>query len=1314
MNKSIFSHVFLGIFLWFMQSFGLYAQQDQFRVLEGIPHLPVFANTAVLASPETGMWIYSVSNDGPVIYDGVDWIDLCYNSASGVANTYFQVKNKIPYFSIQASAISNPASGSMYLNSSANIVSVYTGSSWVDFRDLNDNNIVENAKFSSLSGAIQLPVLSSNPSPAGLSAGAIYFSSVDKALKYYDGTAWNEIICNYGPVPNPVTITVASVVKEGYNLTGSYTYTDVENDLPDTPLLQWYRADNNTGTNLTAITGETGSVYTMGASDVDKYITFGVTLRALTGRLVGKEVLASYEGPVLINDLPVVNSVAYTGTQRNFEVLTGTYIYFDTEANPENGTTFKWYRADDDSGTNATAIAGSTAQTYTLTLADVGKHIAFSVTPASSVGNSPGLEVLSSYNSVAIIDNDVPIASAVSFSGTLRNFEVVSGAYTYFDTETDPQSGTTFKWYRADDDAGTNAIAIAGATTQTYSLTQADVGKHIAFAVTPAASFGNSPGLEVLSSYSSSAVIDNDVPIASLVNFSGTLRNFETLTGSYTYSDTEGDPNVSSFKWYRANDNSGGSAIEIGSATANTYTLTAADLGKYIAFGVTPAASFGNSPGVEVISTYSSSAVIDNDIPIASAVNFSGDLFKTQILTGSYTYADTENDAAASIFKWYRADNDAGLNALTISGATAQTYTLVAADVNKYIAFAVVPASSFGNSPGLEVRSAYKGPVSDNLPPLASSVSISVDNILKEGYGLTGSYIYSDTEGDSEAGTVKQWYRADNSGGTNRHSIIGENGTTYTLTSLDVNKYITYGVIPGASSGSTPGTEVFATYKGPVLANELPIASSVIFAGVLKNTEILSGTYTYSDVENDVESGTSLKWYRADNSSGLNQVGITSATASNYTLTTADVGKYVAYAVKPAASSGNSPGLEVISTYQGPIIENAAPVFASVSVSGGVLQVGYSLTASYTGYSDVDSDLAGTHIYKWYTANDIGGTGQAIISGENSSSYLIQVGDVGKFISVGITPVATSGTSPGVEVFASYVGPILPNQAPVITNLSIPSSLFQTATASPSYTYSDNENDAQGTHIYNWELASDVSGNGALSVSSSSSYTLQAADIGKYLRLTMTPKAATGAPTGISVQTEWIGPIQICGGIISHNGTTYNTVLLTPAGKDASCWMKESIDGNFSGITNYFISPAQYYYSARDVFGNPTVTAEVKPDDYRHHSSVCPTGWALPSYNDFDNIRNSMPELSKLEWNQSGTVLLDNWATSPELQSGTTPTLLGSNYSVNMTSGQYVSSGTLVYYFTGASLYRQSNVYQWTSSNSWERRYLYQIKCVKD
>ena len=53
-------------------------------------------------------------------------------------------------------------------------------------------------------------------------------------------------------------------------------------------------------------------------------------------------------------------------------------------------------------------------------------------------------------------DNVAPVASNVTFSGTLEVGQILTGAYTYTDNENDAESGTAFKWFISDDNTGTN------------------------------------------------------------------------------------------------------------------------------------------------------------------------------------------------------------------------------------------------------------------------------------------------------------------------------------------------------------------------------------------------------------------------------------------------------------------------------------------------------------------------------------------------------------------------------------------------------------------------------------------------------------------------------------------------------------------------------------------------------------------------------------------------------------------------------------------------------------------------------------------
>lgn len=101
---------------------------------------------------------------------------------------------------------------------------------------------------------------------------------------------------------------------------------------------------------------------------------------------------------------------------------------------------------------------------------------------------------------------------------------------------------------------------------------------------------------------------------------------------------------------------------------------------------------------------------------------------------------------------------------------------------------------------------------------------------------------------------------------------------------------------------------------------------------------------------------------------------------------------------------------------------NTAPVATDVEFSGG-LQIGETLTASFT-YTDADADPAGAHTYTWYLATDALGTGQTVAQTGTSDTYVSVLADDGKYLAVEVTPVATSGESPGIAVLSDYQGPI--------------------------------------------------------------------------------------------------------------------------------------------------------------------------------------------------------------------------------------------------------------------------------------------------
>ncbi len=125
-------------------------------------------------------------------------------------------------------------------------------------------------------------------------------------------------------------------------------------------------------------------------SALSRTVSFTVNDGALTSAVVSRQINIT-----AVNDAPVAGTVTFTGTMIPGSTLTGSYLYSDAEGDPEGTSTFRWYRADNASGTNEVAITGATARTYILVSADAGKYVSFQVTPAASSGTTPGVPVRS-------------------------------------------------------------------------------------------------------------------------------------------------------------------------------------------------------------------------------------------------------------------------------------------------------------------------------------------------------------------------------------------------------------------------------------------------------------------------------------------------------------------------------------------------------------------------------------------------------------------------------------------------------------------------------------------------------------------------------------------------------------------------------------------------------------------------------------------------------------------------------------------------------------------------------------------------------
>ena len=167
-----------------------------------------------------------------------------------------------------------------------------------------------------------------------------------------------------------------------------------------------------------------------------------------------------------------------------------------------------------------------------------------------------------SYNfTTATLVNSTPTGS-VTVTGTPTQGQTL----TVSNTLADPDGLGVFNYlWQA------NGVAIPGASLNSLTLSQDQVGKTITVAVSY--SDGHGTAESVASTATATVANINDLPTGG-VTISGTATQGQTLTAANTLADADGLGTIS-YQWKAA-------GVNIAGATTNTYTLTQAEVGKVI------------------------------------------------------------------------------------------------------------------------------------------------------------------------------------------------------------------------------------------------------------------------------------------------------------------------------------------------------------------------------------------------------------------------------------------------------------------------------------------------------------------------------------------------------------------------------------------------------------------------------------------------------------------------------------------------------------------------------------------------------------
>ena len=308
------------------------------------------------------------------------------------------------------------------------------------------------------------------------------------------------------------------------------------------------------------IAGATSDTYTLVDADLDKAVKVRVIF---TDNADNEETLTS-EATAAVEprpNSPATGAPTISGTVRVGETLTAeTSAIADADGLDNVGYSYQWLADDAD-------IAGATSDTYTLVDADLDKAVKVRVIFTDNADNE---ETLTSEATAAVEPRpNSPATGAPTISGTVRVGETLTAETSAIaDADGLDNVGYSYQWLA-------NGADIAGATSDTYTLVDADLDKAVKVRVIFT---DNADNEETLTSEATAAVEPRpNSPATGAPTISGTVRVGETLTAETSaIADADGLDNVGySYQWLA-------NGADIAGATSSTYTLVDDDAGLTI------------------------------------------------------------------------------------------------------------------------------------------------------------------------------------------------------------------------------------------------------------------------------------------------------------------------------------------------------------------------------------------------------------------------------------------------------------------------------------------------------------------------------------------------------------------------------------------------------------------------------------------------------------------------------------------------------------------------------------------------------------
>ena len=571
--------------------------------------------------------------------------------------------------------------------------------------------------------------------PAGTADGCIVGTAAGLAPSFSDWPATN----NTGATDRPHglraaadsgVVTLTWLAPDADTEPSDYRILRHRPETGETEPLVYVSSTGNTATSFadTAVEPEVLYVYRVHASD-----------------LIGQ--LGEVSEPVSIrvprSNSPATGAPVITGMAQVGQMLTADiYDIADADGMENTGFRIEWLA-------DGMVIQGAYAHVYVLVAADEGKRIEVRVSFTDNAGNEETL-ISAATDTVAARPN-TPATGLPTISGAAQVGEMLT-ANTSVVADADGLSNVQYEYQWLADDAD-----MAGATSTTYTLVEADEGKTIKVQVSFTDDAGNE---ETLTSGATAAVAARpNSPATGASTISGTAQVGETLKADPSgIADEDGLESASFGYQWLADD------ADIAGATGLTYTLAAADEGKAISVRVNFTDDAGND---ETLTSEATGAVV--------AAEPAGPPAKPRSLTSQVSHDtvtltwNNPNDDSITGYLMLRRDKDIHQEGTFVpvapdTGTARTTYTDASIEPERRYVYRIKAINAHGLSEISSWVRAYTPAAPDPAPevparPTGLSATVSHDTVSltwanPDDDGITGyAILRRDKDVQTEEGT---------------------------------------------------------------------------------------------------------------------------------------------------------------------------------------------------------------------------------------------------------------------------------------------------------------------------------------------------------------------------------------------------------------------------------------------------------------------------------------------------------------------------------------------------------------------------------